>query len=329
MDVAQRADVSYQTVSRVINNHHSVSDETRARVQQAIKELDYRPNRAAQSLAGTKSRTLAMTTYGLGNYGPAQMVINIEEACRDAGYDLIFTNVNDQHLANLKGAIDYLRRWDVDGLLLISPVEGLSYDELVALCGNIPLVLIGTRLGFDVPSVVMDQKLGTRLLTEHLIGLGHRHFCAITGPMLWFDAQERHESWLEALNKAGLTPGASAEGTWTAESGYQAARTLLSRGERFTALMCGNDQMALGAISALREANLRVPEDVSVVGFDDYPEAAFCNPPLTTVRQEWGLLGRRGIESLIERMRQPNAPSQQIVIEPKLVIRASTSAPSF
>jgi LacI family transcriptional regulator len=326
-DVARRSGVSYQTVSRVINQHPSVSDETRERVQRAIIELDYRPNRAAQSLAGTKSRTLAMVTYGLNNYGPAQMVINIEQACRAAGYDLIFTNVADHHLTTLNGSIEYIRRWDMDGLLLITPVEGLSYDHLAAMFGNIPVALIGTRMGSSAPSVVVDQMAGTRQITTHLIELGHTHICEISGPPQWFDAQERHESWLETLQSHGLTPGASIMGDWSAKSGYAAARTLLTSGERFTALVVANDQMAMGAIHALREHGLSVPHDISVAGFDDIPEAAFFGPPLTTIRQDFAKLGRQGVEHLIQRINNPGHHSKQDVITPQLIVRQSTTSP--
>ena len=328
LDVARLSGVSYQTVSRVINNQPYVSDETRERVQQAIEQLDYRPNRAAQSLAGTKSHTLGMTTFGLNNYGPAQMVINVEESSRDAGYDLILSNVKDTELASLHTAINYIRRWEVDGLLVITPIITSNYEALQALCGSTPVVLIGVRVGLDVPSVVVDQEAGTRHMTQHLIDLGHKRFCEISGSLVWFDALKRHESWLKTLYTAGITPGLSIEGDWTAESGYQAVYELMRRGERFTALVVGNDQMALGAIHALREHGLRVPEDISVVGFDDIPEAAYFSPPLTTVRQDFDVLGKLGVECLIERINNPDLKLTQRVIKPRLMIRASTTRPT-
>lgn len=323
-DVARVSGVSYQTVSRVINNHPYVSEETRQRVLQAIEELDYRPNRAAQSLAGTKSHTLAMTTFGLSNYGPAQMVINIEQASRAAGYDLILANVNDTDLASLHTAINHIRRWEVDGLLLITPIISTNYAALQALCGNTPVVLIGIGAGLDVPSVVVDQQEGSRAITQHLIELGHQDICEISGPLMWFDGLERHESWLNTLQAAGLTPGVSLEGDWSAVSGYEAANGLLKIGARFTALVVGNDQMAIGASHALREHGRRVPQDVSIVGFDDIPEAAFASPPLTTVRQEFDLLGKCGIECLIELINNPGAKLSQSAIQPEVILRSST-----
>jgi len=328
-DVARLSGVSYQTVSRVINNQPYVSDETRERVQQAIIELDYRPNRVAQSLAGTRSHTLGMTTFGLNNYGPAQMVINVEEASRAAGYDLILANVKNTGFASLHTAINYIRRWEVDGLLVITPIITSNYEALQALCGSTPVVLIGVGVGLDVPSVAVDQEEGTRQMTQHLIDLGHKSFCEISGSLVWFDAMERHESWLKTLYTAGITPGRSIEGDWTAESGYRAVYELIRRGERFTALVVGNDQMALGAIHALHEHHLRVPEDISVVGFDDIPEAAYFSPPLTTVRQDFGVLGKLGVECLIERINNPGLKLAQRVIKPRLMVRASTAQPAF
>jgi DNA-binding LacI/PurR family transcriptional regulator len=328
LDVARRAGVSYQTVSRVINQQPNVSEETKARVLQAIAELDYRPNRAAQSLAGTRSHTMIMVTYGLSHYGPAQMMVNIEYACRTAGYDLIFTNISDPQSENLQEIVDYIRRWEADGLLLITPVENLAYQDIIQWWGKRPLVLIGTKPGLNVPSVVVDQQAGTRAVTHHLIDLGHQQICEISGPLQWFDAQARHETWKQTLRDAGLTPGTSVEGYWTAESGYKAVHWLIQRGEVFTALVVGNDQMAMGAVHALRERGLRVPEDVSVVGFDDIPEASYVWPPLTTVRQDFDQLGRSGVEYLIQRIQEPLQASDQLVIQPQLIVRGSTARPS-
>lgn len=330
-DVARMSGVSYQTVSRVINDHPYVADDTRQRVLKAIEELDYRPNRAAQSLAGHRSRTLGMITFGLNNYGPAQMMINIEHAARQAGYDLIFVNASDAQLGSMRTAVDHVRRWEVDGLLLITPVQGITYAELQALCGNSPIVQICTQPGSSAPSVIVDQELGTRQVVEHLITVGHRHFAEIRGPQPWFDAQARHDSLQATLADAGLALGLSTEGDWSPHSGYDAACALLRRrgsgAAAFSALVVANDQMAIGAIRALQEHGLRVPQDVSVVGFDDIPEAAFTNPPLTTVRQEFDQMGQQGVEYLIEIIGNPSMPKGQRIIAPHLVLRQSSAPP--
>jgi DNA-binding LacI/PurR family transcriptional regulator len=208
---------------------------------------------------------------------------------------------------------------------VITPIITTNYEALQTLCGSTPVVMVGVGVGLDAPSVAVDQAEGTRQIMQHLIASGHRYFCEISGSMVWFDALARHESWLQTIDRAGLTPGLSIEGDWTAESGYQAAQELIRCGERFTAIVVGNDQMALGAIHALREHGLRVPEDVSVVGFDDIPEAAYFSPPLTTVRQEFDVLGRLGIECLIEHIKKPETKLVQRVIKPRLIVRSSTA----
>jgi LacI family transcriptional regulator len=342
-DVARRAGVSYQTVSRVINNHANVADETRQRILETIDELDYHPNKAASSLAARHSQTLALITFGLDFYGPAQMVVHIERAARSAGYDLIFSNVasniaahvglsNSSTTASVKSieaAVNSIRRWQVDGILMITPILEMSYETIAkqGTSENIPIVQINGPLGAQSPSVVVEQREGSRMITQHLIDLGHRKIAEICGPLTWFDALERHKSWEATIRAAGLKGGTSVEGDWTAEGGYEAAKQVLARDTDFTALVVGNDQMALGAMRALREAGRRIPEDVSVVGFDDIAEAMFFEPPLTTIRQDFAALGKRGIETLIERIVKPELPIQQQVIYPELILRASSVPP--
>lgn len=327
-DIAQYTGVSYQTVSRVINNHPNVSPETRARIQSAITELGYHPNKVAKSLVAKQSHTLAILTFGMDQYGPAQMVLNIERAARFVGYDLIFSNVSEPSTNQVRKALDNLIGRQVDGILSIASVQGTTYEELADLCRDIPIVQIDPEMGLNVPSVMFDQRFGSHLVTEHLIKLGHRRISEISGPLNWFDAMARHQQWESSLRDAGLTPLNSIEGNWTAIGGYKALHRLLESPQDFTALVVGNDQMALGAMRALREHNLRVPEDVSVVGFDDIPEAAYFEPPLTTVRQDFSQLGEIGVRYLLRRIEQPDEPPKQHIIFPQLVIRNSSAPPA-
>lgn len=327
-DVADRAGVSYQTVSRVINHHPYVADETRNRVLEAIEALGYRPNKVAQSLAGRRSQTLAVITFGMDYYGPAQMVIKIEQAAKAAGYDLIFSNISEPQHGSIRAAMERLGRWQVDGMILITPVPGIDYADIAGLHPDTPLVLMDAALGSSTPSVVVDQSEGGRLVTQHLIDLGHTSLCEISGPLNWFGAVARHDSWINTLQAAGLTPGLSVEGDWTALSGYRSAHHLLENGAGFTGLVVANDQMAMGAMRAIHERGLCIPEDISITGFDDIPEACCFEPPLTTIRQDFDLLGKHGIDYLVERIENPDAPVEQRVISPTLVVRASTAPPS-
>jgi len=322
-DVAQACGVSSQTVSRVVNNHPHVAEDTRRRVQEAIRALDYRPNRAARNLATQRSCMLGIITYGISYFGPAQMMNNVEQTARARGYGVSFATISQMALPDIRTALRNLGDHAMDGLVLITPIVGVQYEELVRLCGGVPFVQIDTELTAQAPSVVIDQEYGARLATQHLLDLGHRAICAISGPLEWFGALARHRSWAATLHAAGIAPGPFVAGDWTARSGYRAARQLLSQGARFTALVAANDQMALGAIRALRERGIRVPEDVSVVGFDDIPEAAYFEPPLTTVRQDFAALAEQSVEYLIDLIDHPGAPPQQRVLYPQLVERQS------
>lgn len=325
-DVAQHAGVSYQTVSRVINDDPHVSKSTRQRVLQAINALDYRPNYAARSLVTRRSNLLEIISFGATHYGPSQMVTHIERAARRLGYNLILSHINDMTTHEINSAVNRLSGRLVEGIILITPVIGVSYEEILGITRGIPFVMIDTPLGSNAPGVVINQHYGGELATQHLIALGHRHICEISGPLNWFGAIARHESWLSTLRVAGLEPGKSAAGDWTAVGGYQATQQLLTEERTFTGLIVGNDQMALGAMRALREAGLRVPEDVSVVGFDDIPEAICFEPPLTTVRQDFDALGAQSVEYLVDRINRPEQPAQQRVLYPTLVMRQSTRA---
>jgi LacI family transcriptional regulator len=325
-DVARRAGVSSQTVSRVVNRHPYVSEETRRRVLDTIRALDYRPNRAARSLATQRTCMLGIITYGINHYGPAQMVSNVERTAKARGYGVSFSTINTVSREDVRDAIETLGGRAVDGLVLITPVLGLSHDDLAQLCGDVPFVQIDTEMAARVPSVIIDQRYGSQLATQHLIDLGHCRIGEISGPLYWFSGLARHESWRETVIAAGLEPGLSVEGDWTARSGYHAACRLLDEGAEFTALVVGNDQMALGAIRALRERRRRVPADLSVVGFDDIPEAAYFEPPLTTVRQDFAALGEQSVEYLVALIDNPQTPLHQRVLHPNLVIRDSARA---
>ena len=316
-DVARASDVSYQTVSRVINDAPNVAPATRARVLDAIRDLGYQPSKAARSLAGGASHTLALVTFGMGYYGPAQMMLHIERAARAAGYDLIFANVD--HLdADLSAALASFRRWPVDGILAIAPVAAADHERLLAAAGPIPLIQLDADPAAAVPAVSVDQYTGGLLAAQHLLALGHRAVACIDGPADWFGARARGRAWRDAL-----TLVASQSGDWTAAGGYAAAEALLASAD-FSALLVGNDQMALGAMRALRAAGRRIPQDVAVVGFDNIPEAAYFDPPLTTVHQDFEGLAARGVADLIAWIGAPDAMPEHALIPPRLIVRAST-----
>jgi DNA-binding LacI/PurR family transcriptional regulator len=325
IDVAELSGVSYQTVSRVINNHPYVSEDTRKKVQAAIDELGYRPSKAAINLRSKSSKTIAVIVYGAWFYGPVQTALNVELAAKTSGFDVIVSNITETQ-RQFKESLQNVKDWSVDGIVIILPFHGLPQTEIKAICEDIPFVQVGAYTTKKFPSVNFDDALGSAQLMEHLIGLGHRKFCEISGPLTWHSTQIRHQAYLDICKKHGLEKPLHIEGNWTTPGGYQATRRLLQQEHSFTAILAGNDSMALGAYRALHQAGLSVPDDVSIVGFDDIPEAAYFSPPLTTVQQNYIELGNLGLNYLIELMDSPEMPAEQKLIRPKLILRDSTKA---
>jgi len=324
-DVAEKAGVSYQTVSRVINGSPHVSPRTLQRVQTAIRDLDYQPNKAAQMLVTRRSFTIELIMVGAAPayYGPSQMMTSVEQAARLLGFKLIYSSIDSNAPDQMQYLIDNLGT--VDGLIVIAPIQDDLIDNMLRLARR-PFVKIGTEQRTSLPSVIIDQQHGSQLAVQHLFDLGHRHIAEISGPLNWHDAAARHQSWLTTLDEQHLETGLSIQGDWTAEGGYRAAQALLGRQSKFSALVLGNDQMALGAMRALREHRLRIPEDISVIGFDDTPESAFFEPPLTTIRQNFSTMGKRSVEYLVEMITDRETPPQQHILYPTLIVRQSTGS---
>lgn len=322
-DVAHEAGVSYQTVSRVINNDRHVAAATRERVMLAINTLGFRPNRAAQILQTERSHTIeAVMFYGGFNRFLAEMA----HTAHRLGYHFSISAISqDEFISSLQSASSRF----VDGLLLIPmlPLDK-TYEELQHLTEGIPLVQIGADLGANIPSIVYAHTIGAKLATQHLIDLGHRQIAEISGPLLNYDGRDRHIGWMETLRENGLPVGQSVQGDFTLEGGYQAMNELLDSRKPLTAVFIANDSMALGAMTALRERGYRVPEDISIVGFDDIPEAAHFVPALTTIRQDFNVLGRLAVEYVVSLIEKPDTPIQQTVLHPKLIVRDSTAPPS-
>lgn len=324
-DVARAAGVSHQTVSRVLNDHPNVRAETRARVLAAIDRLGYRRNLLARALVTRHSRTLGVVSFDTALYGPASTVYGIEQAARAAGYFVSIVSLRTIDQAGVRDALDYLAGQSVDGVVVVAPQRSAA-SALADLPRDLPAVAVEGGHEGDVPVVCVDQIGGARLATEHLLDLGHRTVWHVGGPSDWLEAEGRAEGWRAALEAAGRTVPEPLPGDWSPRSGYQAGR-LLAREPGLTAVFVSNDQMALGVLRAFSEEGVRVPEQVSVVGFDDIPESAYFSPPLTTVRQDFGAVGRSSIEVLLRRIEGSGPyPRERLVVPPEFVPRASTSA---
>lgn len=324
-DVARLAEVSHQTVSRVVNQHPSVSPETRAKVLAAIESLGYQPNSVARSLASRRSTRLGLISFGTAFYGPAQMAGNLEQTARQRGYSLSLASISSLKPEELTEALQTLLRQRVDGILVIAPLLEVESTRLEQLCPDLPLVLIDAEPSAQIPFTSIDQYGGARQAAQHLLGLGHQQIAFIGGPADWHDALERQRGWWSALREAQLQPAAQVEGDWSAASGYQAAQNLLEQKYSFTALLVANDQMALGVLLALSEAGLEVPQQVSVVGFDNIPESAFFQPPLTTVQQDFTALAQQSLRQLLALIETPDLAPKVQRIPAQLVVRKSTA----
>jgi len=320
-DVARIAGVSRQTVSRVLNGHPSLRPETRDRVQAVIDELHYRPNPIARALGGSRSRTLGVLASNRAVWASAAAIQGVELAARDAGYLVNTTNLPSTEPAAIRDALALQVEHHVDGLVIIAP-QTRTLDQIDELALEIPYVMLHSRAEGDEHELFVDQLAGARAATRHLVGLGHRDIFHLAGPQEWIEAEARMQGFLREMIDADLPVRPPVLGDWTPDHGYHAGREL-ARFRDFTAVFSANDQMALGLVHAFRDAGLDVPGDVSVVGFDDVPEAAHFWPPLTTVRQDFEELGRRCVARLLDGGDAQALPA----LEPRLVVRNSTAPP--
>lgn len=321
-DVARLAGVSHQTVSRVLNDLPNVRPATRTRVEDAIKQLRYRPSTAARSLVTRRSRTIGLITTGNPDYGPSSILLGFTEAARNARYLVSISSMLETDVASMRAAVELLLSQNVEAIVLIAAHRG-ALEAIQGIDLGVPLLAVESsgRVGFH--SVSIDQFRGAYDATEHLIGLGHRAIAHLAGPEDSMDATERVRGWRAALSEHGLVALEPLSGDWSPASGFARG---LEVSTDFTAVFSANDQMALGLMHALGTRGIAVPHDMSVVGFDDIPEAEHFTPPLTTVRQDFSELGRTVMSTLLEVILDESLEEAAHPV-PVLVPRESTAPP--
>lgn len=324
-DVARIAGVSHQTVSRVLNEADRVRPETRERVLLAMRELDYRPNSVARALVTGRSRTLGVVSFDTTLYGPASTLFGIERAAHSQGYFVSIVSVTSLDRASVLRAVERLRAQGVDGILIITP-QDTAAEAVLHTPPDVPVVAVEAGPEMSVPVVAVDQVAGATAATEHLLELGHRTVWHVAGPADWLEARQRIDGWMAALERAGADVPPLLTGDWSARSGYELGRRLATVRD-ITAIFAANDQMALGILRALYEAGREIPRDLSLVGFDDIPEAQFFTPPLTTVQQDFNELGRQSLMLLLEEIAMSERSSAHVVVPPTLKVRESTAPP--
>jgi DNA-binding LacI/PurR family transcriptional regulator len=291
-----------------------------------MRTLGYRPSRSARSLASGRTRMLGVISFDAARYGPASTLTAINTAAQEAGYLISSIALDTADRDTVVQAADRLSAEGADGVIAIAPqlwvARALAEARL-----DTPLVVLDNDLGDGTPVVTSDARTGARKATEHLLALGHTTVWHVAGPAGWTSADRRAESWRATLKAAGVPAPAPLVGDWSADSGYDLGR-VLAKNPEVTAVFVSNDQMALGVLRALHEAGRRVPDDVSVVGYDDIPEAAHFLPPLTTVRTDFSDIGTRSLHVLLERIDDggaSTAPGALSVVPADLVVRRSTA----
>ncbi|GAA1918060.1 LacI family DNA-binding transcriptional regulator [Microbacterium aoyamense] len=311
-EVARAAGVSTQTVSRVINDHPNIRPETRARVLDAMASLGYRVNNAARALGTRTTRTLGVIASDATLYGPSVGIAALETAARESGRWIATAYADAASEASVIAAADRLLAQGVDGIIVLAP-HVATFAALENSRAGIPVEALHAGVGAD------RQREGGALAAEHLIALGHGRIARLSGPNDWLEAIARDEGVSTAISAAELVPGPVWRGDWSAASGDAIAPAVADAiRSGITAVVVANDQMALGLVAGLRERALAVPHDVSVVGFDDNPDAAFYAPSLTTVRLDFAGEARRAVAAVL-------GADEPIVDAPELVPRSSTA----
>jgi DNA-binding LacI/PurR family transcriptional regulator len=322
-DVARLAGVSHQTVSRVLNDLPNVRPTTRARVESAISQLRYSPSPAARALVTRRTRTIGLISPGRPDYGSNSIAMHFNIAARAARYSVDTVSVIDTDPGSVRSIIQALLRQRVDAIVLI--VSDVAELEIVrGLDLGIPLIAVAatSRRG---PSIVsIDQYRGARAAVRHLVELGHTTILHLAGPPEYPDAIERVRGWRDELAAHRLEVVDPPHGDWSPQSGYELAGSLGI--EPGMSVFVANDHMAIGLLSALRDRGLRVPEDVSIVGFDDVPEAAYLFPPLTTMRQDFAALGGLMMQKVLIAVEEPDSATESTPSPTTLQVRQSTRA---
>ncbi len=321
-DVAREAGVSHMTVSRVLNHHPNIRESTKKRVLEAIETTNYMPSSIARALAMQRAMRIGVLVDSPVQYGPNSTLRALESAAREHGYmisSVSFSGTDDEDYVE-NGVVELVTQ-GIDGICVIAPRLS-SLDKVRRKAPGLPTVVVQPESAADMHTVSVDQRAGAEAAVKHLIDLGHKSILHLAGPLDWHDSRVRADAFVATLEEAGLEVREPVMGDWSSDSGYEIGKTHPLDGA--TAIFASNDQMALGLVHGLLERGLRVPDDVSIVGFDDLPDARHFLPPLTTVRQNFSGLGVRVIELLVKAIKGGEAPFARELIEPKLIVRASS-----
>lgn len=324
-DVARLAGVSHQTVSRVLNGHPNVREHTRLRVRAAIAELGYRPNETARALVTGRTQLIGVIAPNSTLYGPSSLLAAFELAAAEAGFTVSLRRVKVLDRESIASAVEHHRGLRVAGIVAIAPTASAN-EALADVPAGVPLVTVDGDPGRGTPMVTVDQTGGAFAATRHLLDAGHATVWHVSGPPDWFDSAGRVRGWRGALDAAGAEVPPLVTADWSAAAGYRAGRMLAAMPD-VTAVFAANDHLALGILLAMSERGRQVPAQVSLVGFDDVPEAAYYIPPLTTVRPDFDAVARETLRLLLAQIGDGEVSASRRTIPPTLVPRASVGPP--
>lgn len=331
-DVAAITGFSPQTVHRSLHASEKVDPETRSKILKVVKEIGYRPNRAARHLATAKSSILGIVSFATQIYGPAHTILSIDEVAKALGLNIMLTTVPsvapekyrlspDKH----KRAVAEIAGYVPMGMVLLSPVR-LTTDFFEDWYHTLPMIVVGECASSEFASIDHDYASATKEAVQYLIDIGHRKIACIKGPSDWTPTRFRYLGWFKGLTENGLPLGPCYEGDWSPKSGYDITRSLIKNHlNDFTAIVVQNDLMAFGVLRALQESGIRVPQEVSVVGYDDMPDAGFSIPPLTTLRQDYEGIGKAAVNNLMAAARKERNHNP-VLLKCPLIIRGSTGS---
>lgn len=324
-DVAALAGVSGQTVSRVVNDSPRVDPATRARVEAALEALGYRPHAAARALRTGRSQTVGVIVSTLASVGNSQMLEAVARAAASRGYALTVVTLGAQGRAGIADAFARLRDQGVDGALVLNEASAVAREAEPP--AGLRLVVVDAPADARYGVVESDHAGGARAAVAHLLALGHPTVWHLAGPETSYAAAARERGWRAALEEVGAIAPPIVRGDWTSASGFEAGLALAARPD-VSAVFAANDQMALGMLRAAAHAGRAVPGSVSVVGFDDVPDAPQYAPALTTVRQDFDELGERAVAALADGIEAGAAPTGVQTVATALILRESTAAPA-
>ncbi|MDR1236662.1 MAG: LacI family DNA-binding transcriptional regulator [Propionibacteriaceae bacterium] len=322
-EVARVAGVSYMTVSRVINGRKGVSEDTRRRILRLLDEMGYRPNLLARALRTGRTRSIGVIGYANALRGPSNLLFSAQLAARAAGFSVTVITVADQQAEALSLAIAEMHERAVEAIILFSPYRS-SGAALRRVRSTVPIVAIWGPEEIGIPVISYDHPQAAAMATQHLLDLGHPTVRHISGPTGWTGSDLRVVGWRDALSAAGREIPQVVVGDWQARSGYKAGCAILAEPD-VSAVFISSDQMALGFMAAAHELGRRIPDDLSVVGYDNDPGSEYFSPPLTTVHQDFAVIGQRAFDVARSLIESPDKPPPDVTaLVPELVIRATT-----